>query len=87
MNLKKIRDSKEPDFTDGYITHTYTVYDIDWKTDGENVELPTETTIDVPLLPDEDEEDASTLIVEYLSDEYGFLVKDFKMRLDNISKW
>lgn len=86
MNLKKIKDNREPDFSDGYITHTYTVYDIEWETD-DDVELPTETTIDVPLLPDEDEEDASTLIIEYLSDEYGFIVKDFKMRLDHISKW
>ena len=76
MNLNKIFDSD-------YVTYTYVVYDIDWETDGEDVELPTETTIDVPLLPDEDEEDASNLITEYLSEEYGFLVKDFKMRLSN----
>lgn len=76
MNLKKIFDSN-------YVTYTYIVYDIDWDTDGEDVELPTETTIDVPLLPDEDEEDASNLITEYLSAEYGFLVKDFKMRLSD----
>lgn len=76
MNLKKIFDSD-------HVTYTYIVYDIDWDTDGEDVELPTETTIDVPLLPDEDEEDASNLITEYLSAEYGFLVKDFKLRLSD----
>lgn len=76
MDLKKIFDSD-------YVTYTYIVYDIDWDTDGEDVELPTEITIDVPLLPDEDEEDASNLITEYLSEEYGFPVKDFKMRLSD----
>lgn len=45
------------------------VYDIDWETDGEIVELPDE--VEVPNDLDDNE------IAEYLSDTYGWLVNGF----------
>lgn len=45
------------------------VYNIIWKTDGYEVDLPKE--IDLPNNFDEDR------IADYLSDEYGFLVCSF----------
>lgn len=46
-------------------------YDIDWETDGYEIELPTQVRI-----PNNVEED---YIADYLSDEYGYLVNGFKI--------
>jgi hypothetical protein len=51
------------------------VSDIKWETDGEVVDLPTEVEVDDDL--DEDE------IVDYLSDEYGWLVESFALPMDD----
>ena len=45
-------------------------YDINWDTDGENIDLPTEI-----ILPDGMEDDE---ITEYLSDQTGYCVFDYK---------
>ena len=47
------------------------VTDIKWVTDGEDVNLPTEVEV-----PDNLDDDA---IVDYLSDEYGFLMEGFAL--------
>lgn len=45
------------------------IYDIEWETDGEIVDLPDE--VEVPNDLDDNE------IAEYLSDTYGWLVNSF----------
>lgn len=45
-------------------------YDINWDTDGENIDLPTKI-----ILPDGMEDDE---ITEYLSDQTGYCVFDYK---------
>lgn len=50
-------------------THRVKVYDISWETDGEEVDLPTEVILEMPIPGDE--------IADTLSDEYGFLIKYF----------
>ncbi len=54
------------------------VYDIDWETDDEDVDLPTEVIIDD--LPADEMEELLSLdgdIADELSDRYGFLVNSF----------
>lgn len=59
---------------------TFYVHSIEWDTDDEEVALPTELFVGLPnyyeivegLVPD----DAIDLILDYLSDKYGWLVKD-----------
>lgn len=50
-------------------TYEITVTEIDWETDGEDVDLP--TTMDVPSDLEEDE------IADYLSNQKGWLVNGF----------
>ncbi len=49
-------------------TNTIEVTDIEWETDGEDVDLP--TTVRVPA-------DLEYEIADYLSNEYGWLVVSF----------
>jgi hypothetical protein len=51
------------------------VYNIEWDTDGFEIDLPTE--VDVP-----DNIDIND-IADYLSDEYGFLVEEFDIEFDD----
>ena len=53
-----------------------TVTEIDWETDGEDVDLP--TTMDVPSDLEEDE------IADYLSDQKGWLVNGFVMGAESL---
>lgn len=48
------------------------VFDIDWDTDGEDVELPSEIEVEVDDEFADDEDELSEVIGDYLSDEYGF---------------
>jgi hypothetical protein len=47
-------------------------YDIVWETDGEDVDLPTEVELPRDFGDDDD------AIVNYLSDEYGWLVVSYE---------
>jgi hypothetical protein len=53
-------------------------YDIEWETDGQDVDLPVEVE-----LPDEIDVDAIGEVENYLSDEYGYLVKSFEIEYDD----
>jgi len=48
------------------------VSSIDWDTDGQEVDLPTELVVDTAA---EGIEDPDTEIADWLSDKYGFCVK------------
>ena len=50
------------------------VKEIDWETDGVEVELPTAVTVPSDLEEDE--------IADYLSDQYGWLVNGFVMEAE-----
>ena len=60
------------------------VYDIDWDTDGEEVDLPTELLLGNEL-PDEVMEDYSQgytdELADYLSDTYGFCLYGFRTEI------
>ena len=56
-------------------------YDIVWETDGEDVDLPTE--VELPRDFGDDDDDA---IVNYLSDEYGWLVISYERESVEIIK-
>ena len=49
-------------------------YDIDWETDGQDVDLPVEVE-----LPEDIDTDAIGEVEDYLSDEYGYLVNSFEI--------
>ena len=49
-------------------------YDIDWETDGQDVDLPDEVE-----LPEDIDTDAIGEVEDYLSDEYGYLVNSFEI--------
>lgn len=51
------------------------VTDIDWETDGEVVDLPSEIDVDDNMSDDE--------IADYLSDTYGWLVNGFSLPMDD----
>lgn len=51
------------------------VTDIDWETDGEVVDLPSEVDVDDNMSDDE--------IADYLSDTYGWLVNGFSLPMDD----
>ena len=46
-------------------------FDIDWDTDGEEVDLPNDTIIDVDV---EDDDDVSERVCDALSDKFGFCI-------------
>jgi len=50
----------------------YKAYDIKWDTDGENVNLPSEVTIEM-----DDDADVSLEGADVLSDKYGWCVSRF----------
>lgn len=49
-------------------------YNIDWETDGQDVDLPVEVE-----LPEDIDTDAIGEVEDYLSDEYGYLVNSFEI--------
>ena len=51
------------------------VTNIEWETDGEVAELPTEVEVEDGMSDDE--------IADHLSDEYGWLVNGFSLPMDN----
>jgi hypothetical protein len=56
------------------------VHEIDWETDGEEVDLPDSVTIDIAELDAfdlEDEEQINDAICDHLSDTYGWLVAGY----------
>jgi hypothetical protein len=55
-------------------------YDIVWETDGEDVDLPTEVELPRDFGDDDD------AIVNYLSDEYGWLVISYERESVEIIK-
>ena len=59
--------------------NTITIYEIDWETDGEEVDLPESVTIDVSdwLIKLDTEEEINEAICAYLSDAYGWLVSGY----------
>ena len=52
--------------------NTYRAYNIDWDTDGEKVDLPSEVTFEM-----EDDEDPSLEGANAISDKYGWCVNGF----------
>jgi hypothetical protein len=54
----------------------YRLYDIEWETDDEEINLPREVTLSLVLTSDESAEERCA---EELADRYGWLVKGFKM--------
>ena len=57
---------------------TILAYDIEYETDGEQVDLPDRMEIEVELESD-DAPDLNTQICEYISDETGWLILDYKI--------
>ena len=56
-------------------TYKIRVSDIEWETDGEDVELPTEVVLDIEELSSEY---AVEIAVDKVSDKYGFLINSCK---------
>lgn len=54
------------------------VTDIEWETDGEKDDLPSEVTIDAEA-ENIDLDDVSAGVADWLSDRYGWLVKGFSV--------
>lgn len=64
---RKFAESDDPDSVE------YVVSNIDWDSDGSDVELPSGVTIDVPTyIEDEGRDSVEEWISDVLSDEYGF---------------
>jgi len=62
---------------------TLLVHDIDWDTDGLEhpvSELPTEVPIQVDLASIRSFDCINKQICDYLSDEYGWLISDYKLK-------
>ena len=51
------------------------VTNIEWETDGEVVDLPTEVEVEDGMSDDE--------VADFLSDEYGWLVNGFSLPMDD----
>jgi hypothetical protein len=60
----------------------YTVTNIKWDTDGENIDLPTEITIDIPNedFVKMDEEEIDEFISDYITNETGFCHMGFSLK-------
>ena len=54
----------------------YEAFDIEWDTDGENVDLPTTCTFTL----DDDDDDPSIYGADKLSDKIGWCVKSFSFK-------
>lgn len=62
------------------MTGTYEVTDIEWDTDGEEVEgLPASVTIEIDE-DDIDPDDEESSVVDAVSDEHGWCIDDCKVR-------
>ena len=62
---------------------TFLVHDIDWDTDGDEAakqELPTEVPIQVDLASIRSFDCINKQICDYLSDEHGWLISDYKLK-------
>tara|TARA_Y100000310_G_scaffold287389_1_gene312247 strand:+ start:1709 stop:1942 length:234 start_codon:yes stop_codon:yes gene_type:complete len=63
------------------LTGVIKVCEIDWETDGEEIDLPDSVTIDIEELDNycdlETESQVSDAICDYLSDTYGWLVSGY----------
>jgi len=55
----------------------YLVTDIDWDTDGEDIDLPSELEIDIP--DDMDSEDIEDYVSDSISDTTGFCHYGFQL--------
>jgi len=67
------------------MTDVIKVCEIEWQTDGEEVDLPENVTIDsdeIDAFELEDEEQLNTAIADHLSDTYGYLVEGFVVTHD-----
>lgn len=73
---------------DSYRNKIIEVSDIDWETDDEDADLPDSVEIDLYEIADDDKDSdkLESAIIDYLSDEYGFLVKDFNYNVITESK-
>ena len=61
---------------------TLLVHDIEWDTDGDEAaaaELPTEVPVQVDLASIQSFDCINKQICDYLSDEYGWLISDYKL--------
>jgi len=54
-------------------------YSIDWETDGEKIDLPKNVTVDLSKF--DKDTDFSLEGADFLSNEYGWLVNNFKFKL------
>jgi hypothetical protein len=54
--------------------NTFAIKNISWDTDGEELDLPTSTTLEVEH---EEDDDLDTLIADALSDKFGFCMFSF----------
>ena len=62
------------------LTDVIKICEIDWETDGEEVDLPNNVTIDIEELDAfelESEEQINEAICDHLSDTYGYLVSGY----------
>jgi len=68
--------------------NTITIYEIDWETDGEEVDLPESVTIDVSdwLIKLDTEEEINEAICAHLSDVFGYLVNGYTRVWELLSK-
>lgn len=62
---------------------TYRVYDIKWETDGEDVDLPSEMSLEVE--DGLDSEEVEEIISDWLSDETGFLHDGYRYEETDLS--
>lgn len=69
-------DPEEDDFK-WKKSHKFLIHDIDWDTEGEDVDLPTEVEYESDT---DDEEEVLDSIADYLSDKYGWLVNSFYVK-------
>ena len=61
----------------------FDISDIDWDTDGEEIDLPEGINgIELDYVPERDG-DADEFLSEWLSDEYGFCVNGFSYEIDS----
>ena len=56
---------------------------IDWETDGENVDLPSEVNIPVRIEKTYREDKNDYVITDWLSDEFGWLVNSYEIKDKN----
>jgi hypothetical protein len=54
-------------------------FNIDWDTDGEEIDLPKEVTIPESVAKEHNAGD-DTAVADYLSDEYGWCVNSLKVK-------